>query len=205
MNLQVQCDAVSGAWLSNWGVSRTIDCNLKFFFPGHSIQSLATATTSAPKLESKEQSEKVPHYFTSLSPLLPPPLVTKVGPDSNSAVACDVRKGNAMWAKLLRLRFGSVSTMPQHANLHGLLTHTHAHTRVCVCMLMCFYVSFMYICCVPCSLLAQFIIYYFHCHENLFSFFRQPCSHQRLNTHPHTHTHTLQHTLCISILIYTAR
>lgn len=129
-----------GAWLGNWGVSRTIDCNLKFFFPGHSIQSLATATTSAPKLESKEQSEKVPpiaacspHYFTSLSPLLPLSSCDKSWPWLKlSAVACDVRKGNAMWAKLLRLPFGSVSTMPQHANLHGLLTHTRTHGRVCV-------------------------------------------------------------------------
>lgn len=169
------------AWLGNWGVSRTIDCNLKFF-PGHSIQSLATETTSAPKLESKEQREKVPRLPYIPLPLLHSTSLLPLGSKSWPwlklfAAACDVREGNAMWVKLrrllLRLRFVPCQRC-RSTQTYMVYSHRHTDVYMYVCLFMCFYVFFMYICCVPCccSLLAQFIIYYFHCHENLFSFFR---------------------------------
>lgn len=140
-----------------------------------------------------------PHYFTSLSPLLPPSSCDKSWP---SAVACDVRKGNAMWAKLLRLRFGSVSAMPQHANLHGLLTHTHA----CVCHAYVF-LCVLYVHMLRALLIARTIHYLLLSLSwkfvQLFSAALKSSATQHTPTHPHTHTpaHTLhKHTNLYSTL-----
>lgn len=195
-----------GAWLGNWGVSRTIDCNLKFFFPGIQFNHLQRRRRQHRNLRAKNKAKRFPRLpHIPLLPLrLSPPLSTSSGDKSwpwlkLSAVACDVRKGNAMWAKLLRLRFGSVSTMPQHANLHGLLTHTRTHGRVCVHVYV--FLCVLYVHMLRALLIARTIHYLLLSLSwkfvQLFSAALKSSATQHTPTHTPTptHTHTPAHTL----------
>lgn len=186
-------------------MSRTIDCNLKFFFPGIQFNHLQRRRRQHRNLRAKNKAKRfprlphIPLLPLLLSPLSPPPLVTKVGPDSNSLLwrvtcvkATQCGQSCSVSASVPCQRCRSTQT-------YMVYSHTHAHTRVCVCACLC--VSM----CPLCTYAACLA----HCsHNSLFITFTvmKICSaffgslevisdstHTHTHAHAHTHSHSSTH------------
>lgn len=196
-----------GTWLGNWGVSRTIDCNLKFFFPGIQFNHLQRRRRQHRNLRAKNKAKRfprlphIPLLPLPLSPLSPPPLATKVGPDSNSLLwrvtcvkATQCGQSCSVSASVPCQRCRSTQT-------YMVYSHTHAHIRVCVCVHVYVFLCVLYVHMLRALLIARTIHYLLLSLSwkfvQLFSAALKSSATQHSHTHIriHTPTHTPAHTL----------